>query len=113
MGRTGLSGRGDLWRYGYQRCYPACHWVPSCFVFFAFLFFLDLGITADFILSLLCRPNEAVDCLVTRFKTDELGHRILRDSKPILEFIAVERSPNIWAIPGNDITFIDVCVPRV
>ncbi|XP_076456247.1 transient receptor potential cation channel subfamily M member-like 2 isoform X2 [Babylonia areolata] len=47
-------------------------------------------------------PNMAGDPIVTRWKCDEKGQRILVDKKPVLEFIAVKREDNkMWAIPGT------------
>lgn len=46
-------------------------------------------------------PNHAADPVVTRWKRDENGFLIIRDDKPVLEFVAIRRHDNgQWAIPG-------------
>ncbi|XP_070175133.1 transient receptor potential cation channel subfamily M member-like 2 [Littorina saxatilis] len=47
-------------------------------------------------------PNIAGDPLLTRWKCDTKGKRVLSpDGKPVLEFVAVKRTDNkLWAIPG-------------
>merc|ERR1719445_1128949 len=68
MGRTGLAGRGHLWRWG---------------------------------------PNHAADPIVTRWmrKDNNSKNTITKDNatnKPILEFVAIERTDGGgWAIPGG------------
>lgn len=49
-------------------------------------------------------PNHAADPIVTRWKLDELGNKIVhpKTNKPILQFVSIERSDtNEWAIPGG------------
>ncbi|XP_041372305.1 transient receptor potential cation channel subfamily M member-like 2 [Gigantopelta aegis] len=47
-------------------------------------------------------PNHAGDPVVTRWKLDSSGNKVLQDNKPMLEFVAVKRSDNKeWAIPGG------------
>jgi hypothetical protein len=64
IGRTGITGRGRLGRWG---------------------------------------PNHAGDCLITRYKRDENGNKILNSStnKFVLQFIAIKRNDTgEWAMPG-------------
>ncbi|KAJ8250914.1 hypothetical protein GJAV_G00214700 [Gymnothorax javanicus] len=64
-GRTGLSGRGLLGRWG---------------------------------------PNHAADPIVTRWKQDSAGQRVLnpRSKLPVLQFISIKRRDcGEWAIPGG------------
>jgi ADP-ribose pyrophosphatase len=46
-------------------------------------------------------PNHAADPIVTRWKTDSKGERVMVDGKPCLEFVAIKRKDTgEWAIPG-------------
>ena len=46
-------------------------------------------------------PNHAADPIVTRWKRDSAGNKILTDGKPLLEFVAIKRKDTgEWAIPG-------------
>ncbi|XP_052244809.1 transient receptor potential cation channel subfamily M member-like 2 isoform X3 [Dreissena polymorpha] len=46
-------------------------------------------------------PNLAGDPLVSRWKMDEGGNRVVQEGKPVLEFVAVLRTDNQqWALPG-------------
>ncbi|XP_052253944.1 transient receptor potential cation channel subfamily M member-like 2 isoform X2 [Dreissena polymorpha] len=46
-------------------------------------------------------PNHAGDPLVTRWKMDEGGNRVVQEGKPVMEFVAVLRTDNQqWALPG-------------
>ncbi|XP_048236497.1 transient receptor potential cation channel subfamily M member-like 2 isoform X3 [Haliotis rufescens] len=68
-GRTGITGRGSLGRWG---------------------------------------PNHAGDPVVTRWKLDEIGNKMLMDGKPLLQFVVVQRSDNKqWALPGA------ICEPQL
>ncbi|VDL19520.1 unnamed protein product [Hymenolepis diminuta] len=49
-------------------------------------------------------PNHAADPIVTRWKVDEHGAKVVdpRSCKPILQFVAVKRRDNgEWALPGG------------
>jgi len=47
-------------------------------------------------------PNHAADPLVTRWKRDSSGKKVIRDGKPVLEFVAIERRDcSEWALPGG------------
>jgi len=48
-------------------------------------------------------PNHAADPIVTRWKRDAKGEKVLHaDKKPILEFVAIQRGDTKeWAIPGG------------
>ena len=48
-------------------------------------------------------PNHAADPIVTRWKRDENGEKVLNQATnlPILQFVAVQRrDTKEWAIPG-------------
>ena len=46
-------------------------------------------------------PNHAVDPIVSRWKRDAKGSKIIADGKPVLEFVAILRNDTRdWAIPG-------------
>jgi ADP-ribose pyrophosphatase len=46
-------------------------------------------------------PNHAADPIVTRWKKNSSGDKVLEEGKPVLQFVAVERKDNgEWAIPG-------------
>ena len=46
-------------------------------------------------------PNHAADPIVTRWKTDSNGERVMVDGKPCLEFVAIKRKDTgEWALPG-------------
>ena len=46
-------------------------------------------------------PNHAADPIVTRWKRDSTGNKVLSDGKPLLEFVAIKRrDTGEWAIPG-------------
>lgn len=46
-------------------------------------------------------PNHAADPIVTRWKKDSEGKRVMVDGKPCLEFVAIKRKDTgEWAIPG-------------
>eukprot|EP00794_Sanderia_malayensis_P014266 gene14266-15753_t len=63
MGRTGMTGRGLLGRWG---------------------------------------PNHAADPIVSRWKLDDKGNKVMKDGKPVLEFVAIQRrDSDEWAIPGG------------
>ncbi|KAK7104610.1 ADP-ribose pyrophosphatase, mitochondrial-like [Littorina saxatilis] len=47
-------------------------------------------------------PNHAADPIVTRWKRDNCGKKVQKDSKPLAQFIAVQRrGNNEWALPGG------------
>jgi len=47
-------------------------------------------------------PNHAADPVVTRWKRDSSGEKIIRDGKPVLEFVAIQRTDcSEWALPGG------------
>jgi ADP-ribose pyrophosphatase len=47
-------------------------------------------------------PNHAADPIVTRWKKNSSGDKVLEEGKPVLQFVAVERKDNgEWAIPGG------------
>jgi len=63
FGRTGMTGRGLLGRWG---------------------------------------PNHAADPIVTRWKLDKDGKKVVNNGKPVLEFVAIQRKDTSeWAIPGG------------
>ncbi|XP_060577769.1 transient receptor potential cation channel subfamily M member-like 2 isoform X4 [Ruditapes philippinarum] len=46
-------------------------------------------------------PNHAGDPVVTRWKKNADGSKVLKEGKPVLEFVAVLRADNqMWALPG-------------
>ncbi|XP_053372803.1 transient receptor potential cation channel subfamily M member-like 2 [Mercenaria mercenaria] len=46
-------------------------------------------------------PNHAGDPVVTRWKKSADGTKVMKEGKPVLEFVAVLRSDNqMWALPG-------------
>ena len=46
-------------------------------------------------------PNHAADPIVTRWKVDSEGKRVMGHGKPCLEFVAIKRrDTGEWAIPG-------------
>jgi hypothetical protein len=48
------------------------------------------------------RPNDAVDCIITRFKRSGNGSIVYRSGKPLLEYLSIYReAEKIWAIPGS------------
>lgn len=47
-------------------------------------------------------PNHAADPIVTRWKRDAAGSKVMREGKPVLEFVAIKRTDTgDWAIPGG------------
>lgn len=47
-------------------------------------------------------PNHAADPLVTRWKRDSSGEKSHKDGKPVLEFVAIQRTDcSEWALPGG------------
>lgn len=47
-------------------------------------------------------PNHAADPVVTRWKRNGSGEKIIRDGKPVLEFVAIQRIDcSEWALPGG------------
>ncbi|XP_001623658.2 ADP-ribose pyrophosphatase, mitochondrial isoform X2 [Nematostella vectensis] len=47
-------------------------------------------------------PNHAADPVVTRWKRDNKGNKVLQGGKPVLEFVAIKRKDTgEWAIPGG------------
>ncbi|XP_076452281.1 ADP-ribose pyrophosphatase, mitochondrial-like [Babylonia areolata] len=47
-------------------------------------------------------PNHAADPIVTRWKRDANGDKVMKDGCPVLQFIAVQRRDNNeWALPGG------------
>lgn len=47
-------------------------------------------------------PNLANDHIITRWKLNENGSRVERQSKPVLEFVALRRAADKkWALPGG------------
>lgn len=47
-------------------------------------------------------PNHAADPIVTRWKRDSSGKKVIKDGKPVLEFVAIERRDcSEWALPGG------------
>ena len=46
-------------------------------------------------------PNHAADPIVTRWKRDASGEKVMMKGKPCLEFVAIRRKDNgEWALPG-------------
>lgn len=46
-------------------------------------------------------PNHAADPIVTRWKKDSKGARVMVNGKPCLEFVAIKRrDTGEWALPG-------------
>lgn len=47
-------------------------------------------------------PNHAADPVVTRWKRNSSGDKIIKGGKPVLEFVAIERRDcSEWALPGG------------
>ncbi|KAL3836664.1 hypothetical protein ACJMK2_022086 [Sinanodonta woodiana] len=47
-------------------------------------------------------PNHAADPVITRWKYDVTGQKIMEDGKPVFEFVAVRRlDTGLWSLPGN------------
>ncbi|XP_068750030.1 ADP-ribose pyrophosphatase, mitochondrial-like isoform X1 [Montipora capricornis] len=47
-------------------------------------------------------PNHAADPVVTRWKRNISGDKVIKDGKPVLEFVAIERRDcSEWALPGG------------
>lgn len=52
-------------------------------------------------------PNHAADPIVTRWKKDRNGGKVLVKGKPCLEFVAIKRrDTGEWALPGVSTTLI-------
>ncbi len=45
-------------------------------------------------------PNRAIDQIVTRYKLNSNGLQLEREGRPVLEFVAIRRLDNTWALPG-------------
>lgn len=46
-------------------------------------------------------PNHAADPIVTRWKKDSAGEKVMLKGKPLLEFVAIKRrDTGEWALPG-------------
>ena len=46
-------------------------------------------------------PNHAADPIVSRWKRDGKGRKIVSNGKPVLEFVGIRRKDTLeWAIPG-------------
>ena len=51
-------------------------------------------------------PNHAADPIVTRWKRDDKGDKVMVEGKPLLEFVAIKRRDNNeWAIPGVSLSW--------
>nr|XP_058966084.1 ADP-ribose pyrophosphatase, mitochondrial-like [Pocillopora verrucosa] len=47
-------------------------------------------------------PNHAADPVVTRWKRDSSGEKVMKEGKPVLEIVAIQRRDcKEWALPGG------------